>query len=57
MNNIEKQEVVEASIESLDIILSELESIQECKRIYDMLDRARVKLDELSLTFDSEEID
>jgi len=57
MDTDEKQEVVETAIESLEAILSDLESIHECKRIYDMLDRARVKLDELSLTFDQEDID
>ena len=51
----EKQEVVENAIESLEAVLSELEQVRECKRIYDMIDRARVKLDELSGAFDQED--
>lgn len=53
----EKQEVVENSIESLEDILRDLEPIRECKKIYDMIDRARLKLEEISLTFDIDDLD
>jgi hypothetical protein len=48
----EKQQIVESSIELIDSILEDLQSVRECKRIYDMLERAKVKLDEISQTFD-----
>jgi hypothetical protein len=52
MDTDEKLDIIEAAIDNLESILSTLESVRECKRIYDMLDRSRVQLDELSSTFD-----
>ena len=43
----DKIEAIASALADIDNVLEQLEPIRDCKKIYDAMDRARLKLDEI----------
>lgn len=43
----DKIEAITSALSDIDNVLEQLEPVRDCKKIYDSIDRARIKLDEI----------